>query len=162
MNKQATFLAFLVGAIAMLSINASIVKTSEADPIYYNSFDDNVTDALKEGMEQFKEEYKKVTLTNDKFYVVFSECAGEKIIMISYLNCENCDMAKLVGSTNRFMKVSNRLMLPVLFTIDLNHSSLFASPDNDVRIKEKRSGYAVKLDNDNKIIFTGFQDMASY
>lgn len=158
MKKQATFLAFLLGIIAVVSINATVERIN-AEPIYYNSFDDDVTDALKEGIEKFKDEYKAKNLSNDNFYVILSECNGEKTIMISYLICTNCDMYKLVESTNRFMKISNRLMLPVVFNIDLNHSSVFASADGDIRIKEKRSGYAVVLDFDNKVIDSGFRDL---
>ncbi len=159
MKKQATFLAFLLGIIAVVSINATVERIN-AEPIYYNSFDEDVTDALREGMEKFKEEYKKLNLSNDNFYVILSECNDEKIIMISYLSCPNCDMTKLVERTNRFMKISNRLMLPVVFNIDLKNSSLFASADgNGTRITEKRSGYAVVLDFENKVIDTGFRDL---
>ena len=38
MNKQATFLAFLIGIVTVLSINAKVDRTQNSDPIYYNSF----------------------------------------------------------------------------------------------------------------------------
>ena len=159
MNKQATFLAFLIGIITVLSINAKIDRVQNSDPIYYNSFDDNVKDALQEGLEKFKAEYPKLNLSNDKFYVLYSECNGDKIIMISYLSCPNCGAKKLVESTNRFMKISNRLMLPVIFDIDIKHSSVFASADGGTRISEIVKGYGITLDNENNIVDASFQDI---
>ena len=159
MNKQATFIAFLIGIVTVLSINAKIDRGLEVDPIYYNSFDENVKDALQIGIEKFKGEYPKLNLSNDKFYVLFSEANGEKIIMISYLSCPNCGSKKLVESTNRFMKVSNRLMLPLIFDYDIKNSSVFASPNNDARISEIVKGYGITLDNENNVVDASFQDI---
>lgn len=158
MKRQVTTLALLLAVVAFISINSTTYKVKDTEPINYNSFGDKVTDKLQEGIEKFKEEYPKLNLSNDKFYIVFSQCNGEKTLMISYLYCKDCTMEKLVNATNRFMKVSNRLSLPVVFDVDLHHSSFFASKDN-VRVRETRKGYAVSLDSNNEVTFSGFTDM---
>jgi hypothetical protein len=156
MNKKATTLALLVGLVTLISINATTYKVKSLEPVIYNSFGDKVMDELQEGLEKFKGEYPKLTLSNDKFYVNFSECNGEKTIMISYLYCEDCALAKLVNSTNRFMKVSNRLSLPVVFDVDLHHSDIFASPNGETRIIPSSKGYAVSIDATGEVTFANF------
>ena len=54
MNKQATFLAFLIGIVTVLSINAKIDRGLEVDPIYYNSFDENVWKQIETEKENAK------------------------------------------------------------------------------------------------------------
>ena len=159
MNKKTTFWALLIGAVAIFSINATIDQTdrlNDVDPIYY-TFSDEVRDELQGGLDKFKEEYPNVDLTNDKFYVNFSQCQGEMTLMISYLNCKKCNVETLINSTNRFVKISNRLSLPVIFDVDLYRSDIFEA--EGVRIRPTRKGYAVTVDIQGEILFSGFTDM---
>lgn len=157
MKKQATIIALLVGFIAVISINTTTYKVRDLETIEY-SLDDKVREELQKGLSEYQKEYKKMKLQQENFYVNLSKCDGEITAMISYyLPCNNCPMARLMESTNRFIKVSNRLMLPVIFDVDINHSRFFSSKDG-VRIRPAQKGYAITVDTNNEITFKGFVD----
>ncbi len=154
MNKQATIIALLVGFIAIISINTTTYKVRDLETIEY-SLSDNVKEELQKGLKEYQKEHKNVKLAQENFYVNLSKCDGEVTAMISYfLPCNDCPMQKLMESTNRFIKVSNRLMLPVIFDVDINHSRFFAI--DGIRIRPAQKGYAITVDGNNEITFKGF------
>ena len=152
LNYNYIFTLLLVIIVAGLSINAN-QKTND-QPIVYSIYKGgDIMKAVKKGMKEYKNTFPKLKLEDSDFYVTFGECKDQTVVILG--QCKMCSFKDLIASTNRFYKVNDDFMLPVIFESDKQHSNFFADPDG-TRIFVSSEGYMITADEDNKVVSSGF------
>ena len=112
--------------------------------ISYN-FDHNVVDSLKNGI-QFYENFLKKSAKDMKFFIVLEEKNnGVELYLQEYSHMPKTEFVELIKKSNRLIKVTNSLLIPLIFVSD-QHSALIK--------KEKismipLSGYYIKFIYEN-------------
>lgn len=152
LNYNYIFTLLLVVTIAGLSINASQKMNDE--PIMYSIYKgEDIKQAVKKGMKEYKNTFPKLKLEDSDFYVTFGECKDQTVVILG--QCKMCSFKDLIASTNRFYVINNDLILPIIFESDKQHSNFFADPDG-TRIFVSSEGYMITADEDKKVISSGF------
>lgn len=156
---KTTLLIVLVGLLGFISIQAGFEEDRDLDPVYYNSFNEDILYEVNKGIKKYKTVFEDMELDDDKFYLVFSQCDGEKMVMITYMNCTNddCALKRMLAASNRYMKINDTTVLPVVLASDLAHSNYFASTDG-IRIRPPMEGYAITINEDNEVVSATFSD----
>lgn len=117
-NKITTTIIFIIIiACCSLSFKSDIVRLKAINYTLYKG-QATVNNLLKELDTKLLEEEG---LEQRDFYVMFSECDNEQVITLNH--CKDCEIAKLIRASNRFLILNKENRLPVVFEGDKIHSN---------------------------------------
>lgn len=112
-----SFFCILIIAFSTLSFKSDEVRLRAINYTLYKG-EATINRLLKE-LDAKMQENTEATIRD--FYVTFSECDNEQIISLHH--CNNCEFAKLIKASNRFLILERSTRLPVLFEGDKIHSN---------------------------------------
>jgi hypothetical protein len=135
------FVIFFINLIAQLSVSAQKIEYDFGDESY-------VIDSVKYVIDWYKKSYKESDGIKLGLFAGMDYCDGHINLYISQYLGKSEDMIRLIKKTNRFIKVSDNLRLPLIFQTDVLAKDL-----KEKIIFIKMNGYYLKIVKDEKYIW---------
>lgn len=131
--------------LLILGIIGSTV-TATAQRIEYDfGKNSDVIDSVKFVLEWYKKNYDQPDINKLNIYAGINYCDGTINLSISQYAATDDEMRSLAKKTNRFIKVSDKLLLPVILDTDILSKELSGK-----RAYIHMGGYYLQIDkNDN-------------
>lgn len=136
-------------ALALLLMGCSASKT-----LLYNFDSTSVTDSISMNLKKYEGNHGGNYLTVKWFALVRQDAANYELIITENTGGENFPFKEIIRKTNRFIKVSEQLRIPVIFDIDFLSEDFRKITKGTVNF----GGYYFKISKEDgayKVIQTG-------
>lgn len=124
----------------------SLCKISKAQKIEYSfGKGSDVVDTIKNGLAMYKKSWVTRDINKMHIYIGADYCDGDLRLSVSQFADADKSMAQLANNTNRFIRINNQLLIPVLFYTDILVSGI-----GSTRSFMNMNGYTVIIKKNNQ------------
>lgn len=116
-------------------------------------FSDTVNTLINKGVERIFKQSNLDSVKNEALYILISDISGDVFMRINY--CKKCIHKKVIESSDRFYKLDNGYLVPIIFNFDLEYSA-FLYDDKGFKTNIGVGGYYIIFNSKGQIKQTGF------
>lgn len=139
--------------ISIVTINLFVLllvhKPIAAQSIEYSfGKGSDVVDSLKHAIEWYKKAYNQSDITKLELFLGIDYCDGQINLSLSQFSGKGKEMKSLIKKSDRYLKVSNKVKLPIVFQTDI-----LATEIKEKIIFINMNGFYIKIEKDEKYVW---------